>query len=56
MTRYERIKNMTLEEMVDLVKWLEDKYLGGLYCKSDCGCDYGENERACIARWLNGEE
>lgn len=58
MTRYDHIRSMPIEQMVD-----EIDHLGVIddYCKSDCGYaqnDYNIGEpdcKTCIMRWLQEE-
>ena len=55
MTRYERIKSMSIEEMAEAMIGL-----GGTddYCESDCEDPYFEctHEKECCIRWLNESE
>lgn len=54
MTRIEKIRNMTSEELAE-VFYAND--LGYGYCHSDCDGDdcIKENQIQCIVRWLNSE-
>ncbi len=53
-TNYERIKNMTVEEMAELFKKPAARYA----CKFCVGCPSEENEFLCITyikQWLQAE-
>ena len=55
MNNYERIKNMTIEEMA---RWMQDFSLDVL-CNFCLGCDYEDEEIGCIKgvkQWLESEE
>lgn len=52
MTRYERIKNMTPEE---LAKAIIDNNITDDFCKDDCGNEDCQHDLECCVRWL-GEE
>ena len=55
MTNYERIKNMTIEEMAQTIN---DKTYGCVFrfgCPCDCGDNYPENCVDKIKEWLESE-
>ena len=54
MNNFEKIKNMTLDEMAE---WMKDFNLGSL-CHFCSGCDYEDEEIGCIksvTQWLQQE-
>jgi hypothetical protein len=54
MNNFEKIKNMTLDEMAE---WMQDFNLGSL-CHFCSGCDYEDEETGCIksvTQWLQQE-
>ena len=66
-TNYDRIRNMSVEEMAKYIDTNDDKLGGEIccwYCEKTTGkkyrCPYGEEERdskciECIIEWLNSE-
>lgn len=60
MTNYERIKNMTVEEMADLFLGLCEKDDSLSSCEkcplcNDCGIDYGGSPNHRWEAWLKSE-
>ena len=56
MTNFERIKNMTVEEMIDFIDRCQMYQLG--YGMSDCGlgiCEDLYDCRDCKRKWLESE-
>ena len=51
MTRIEKLRSMTTQEVAKLVNDIQSLELDG-FCKSDCGNDDCLDPIPCIVRWL----
>ena len=52
MTRFERIQNLSIEEMAEKIIKIN---FTDEYCRSDCGEDNCPLEKECCVKWLNEE-